>query len=36
MMVGDDRHHLIEEDDIQPLKREDYCAGCGQIGCGWC
>ena len=36
MMVGDDAHHLIEEDEIQALSRDDYCGECGQLGCGWC
>jgi len=35
-MVGDDARHLVEETDIAPLDRSEYCAGCGQIGCGWC
>ena len=34
VMVGDDRHHSFDEDWITPIAREDYCGGCGQIGCG--
>ncbi len=33
MMVGDDRHFAFDPDDLTPLKEEDYCGGCGQIGC---
>lgn len=32
-MVGDDAHHLVDPEDIEPLAREDYCGVCGQIGC---
>lgn len=34
VMVGDDRRHTVYMDDLSPLPREDYCADCGQIGCG--
>jgi hypothetical protein len=34
VMVGDDYKHVVDEDDIVPLEREDYCGECGQIGCG--
>lgn len=34
VMIGDDRHHSIDPDDISPLNDEDYCSTCGQIGCG--
>ncbi len=33
-MVGDDRDHAIDRSDLQPIKRADFCGGCGQIGCG--
>lgn len=33
MMVGDDRHYAYEESDLKPIKREDYCGSCGQMGC---
>lgn len=33
VMVGDDRKHSIDPDDLTPLAEEDYCPGCGQIGC---
>lgn len=32
-MVGDDRDHIIDVDDLTPLDDDDYCPGCGQIGC---
>lgn len=34
-MIGDDRDHIIDVDDIEPISDDDYCDGCGQIGCGW-
>lgn len=33
VMVGDDYRHRVDPDDLEPLKREDYCGVCGQIGC---
>jgi hypothetical protein len=33
-MVGDDREHLVDPHDIAELGEDDYCAGCGQVGCG--
>lgn len=36
VMVGDDRVFLVDTSDLTPLEDEDYCSGCGQIGCGWC
>lgn len=35
-MVGDDSWHAFDPDDLTPLAEEDYCRGCGQVGCGWC
>ncbi len=34
VMVGDDRVFCFEPDDFTPLKSEEYCGGCGQVGCG--
>ena len=34
-MVGDDQVHLVAISDLSPLDEEDYCGGCGQIGCAW-
>ena len=33
VMVGDNERHSVDPDDITPLEREAYCAGCGQVGC---
>jgi hypothetical protein len=32
-MVGDDYLHVVDEGDVEPLARREYCAECGQIGC---
>lgn len=32
-MVGDDAKHIVDAEDLQPIKRSEYCGGCGQIGC---
>ncbi len=34
VMVGDDRCTSFDEEDLTPIAREEYCGGCGQIGCG--
>jgi hypothetical protein len=33
VMIGDDHRHRVDEEDLEPLPREDYCGECGQIGC---
>ncbi len=33
IMKGDDRVFTLEQDDFTPLGDDDYCPGCGQIGC---
>lgn len=33
VMVGDDRRHHVDRHDITPLDDDDWCGGCGQIGC---
>lgn len=33
VMVGDDRVHLIDVEDLTPLTDDEYCPECGQIGC---
>ena len=33
-MIGDDRRFVIDPEDLSPLGELDYCAACGQIGCG--
>ena len=34
IMVGDDYKWHIDMHDVRPLDDDDYCNGCGQIGCG--
>jgi len=34
VMVGDDRVHEVDKDDLIPLDEDDFCHGCGQVGCG--
>jgi hypothetical protein len=33
VMVGDDREHVIDVDDLERISEDDYCHSCGQIGC---
>lgn len=33
VMVGDDREHIVDTDDLTEIPEDGYCAGCGQIGC---
>lgn len=33
VIVGDDKKHSVDPDDLIELKRKDYCGECGQIGC---
>lgn len=33
VMVGDDREHSIDPDDVTLIREDDYCPECGQIGC---
>jgi hypothetical protein len=33
VMVGDDKRHTVDIDDLSPLPRAAYCGECGQIGC---
>jgi len=35
VMVGDDHEWLVDPSDLTPIADEDYCSGCGQIGCAW-
>jgi hypothetical protein len=32
-MVGDDTYFRLEPEQVHPLRREQYCGECGQIGC---
>jgi hypothetical protein len=34
VMVGDNRVHHEDIEDCTPLKDDEYCSECGQIGCG--
>lgn len=31
--VGDDHLFIVDVDDLIPIEEDDYCPGCGQIGC---
>jgi hypothetical protein len=33
VMVGDDRQHVIDPDDVTALDADAYCHVCGQVGC---
>ena len=33
VMIGDDKEHLVDPEDISPLDEDAYCHECGQIGC---
>jgi hypothetical protein len=33
VMVGDDREHIVDTDDLTEIGSDGYCAGCGQTGC---
>ena len=33
VMVGDDREHVVDVDDLTPLPDDGYCRECGQTGC---
>jgi hypothetical protein len=35
VMVGDDGRHEVDVEDLEAISDEDFCACCGQIGCGW-
>jgi len=34
VMVGDDRKHIVDRDDIELIPEDSFCRSCGQIGCG--
>ena len=36
VMVGDDRIFTFDVEDVEPISEDDYCSGCGQIGCKAC
>ena len=33
-MVGDDEVFRFKKGDLIPIEEDNYCCGCGQIGCG--
>jgi hypothetical protein len=33
VMIGDDKIHEVDRDDLVELGELDYCAECGQVGC---
>jgi hypothetical protein len=33
VMVGDDREFVVDPDDLTLIADDEYCSGCGQIGC---
>ena len=33
-MVGDDRDFEVDVSDVEPIDEDEFCGGCGQIGCG--
>jgi hypothetical protein len=35
VMVGDDYRHHIDKTQAFVIDDDEYCGGCGQIGCGW-
>ena len=34
VMVGDDRRHAIDKEDLTLLEEDKFCRSCGEIGCG--
>lgn len=34
-MVGDDRAHVIDPDDVTPIEEDAFCHTCGSTGCHW-
>jgi len=35
VMVGDDREHIVDPEDLVRLDEDEYCGCCGQLGCPW-
>jgi len=33
VMVGDDRVHVVDPDELEKIEDHEYCHDCGQIGC---
>ena len=34
VMIGDDRHFSVDPADVKELPADEFCNGCGHIGCG--
>ena len=34
VMIGDDQHFSVDPADVKEITSDEFCAGCGQIGCG--
>lgn len=34
-MIGDDRPHSFDPDELTAIADEDFCGCCGQVGCAW-
>lgn len=34
VMVGDDKEYVVDSEDLEQINEEDFCHGCGQVGCG--
>lgn len=35
VMVGDNREHIVDPDDLSVIDEDEFCGCCGQIGCPW-
>jgi len=35
VMVGDDRIQYVDNSDLKLIDDDDFCGGCGQVGCSW-
>lgn len=35
VMIGDDRRHPVEVDELVKIDDDEFCSECGQVGCGW-
>jgi hypothetical protein len=33
VMIGDDREHIVDPEDLTHIDEDDYCHECGQVGC---
>ena len=34
VMIGDDKRFLVDFEDLTEIDDEEFCLGCGQVGCG--